>query len=140
MEIIYTASATAQGGRDGHVKTPDGILDLELRTPGAKIPEGSKATNPEQLFAAAYAGCYTGALNLAARLKRIRTGEISVTMSISLGKDEAGGFAIAASIEVTIPGVDDKTAQELVNDAENICPYSKATRNNITTEVKVFTA
>lgn len=137
METIYTASATATGGREGRVRTSDGVLDLELRTPGIKAGEGSKATNPEQLFAAGYAACYTGALNLAARLKRIETGEIAVTMQISLEKDEIKGYGISARIDVIIPGVDEKTAYELVDNANNICPYSKATRGNIRTDINV---
>lgn len=138
MEVIYTASATSVGGRNGRVKTSDGILDLELMTPGSKIQEDSQATNPEQLFAAGYAACFNGALKLAAQLKKIRTGETKITVNVSLGKDEKGGFIISAHISALIPGVDKGTAEELVDDAYNICPYSKATRNNIATTLSIL--
>lgn len=138
MEKIYTTAATSNGGREGRVRTEDGTIDLELKSPGAPGAEGY--ANPEMLFASGYAACFNGALNLAARLKRIRVGETTVTATVSLGKDGEDNFLLEARIEATVPGVDQKTADELVRDAHNICPYSRATRGNIEVELKALTA
>lgn len=137
MNILYTATATTVGGRDGHVKSSDGIIDMDLITPSVM---GGKdgATNPEQLFAAGYSACFNSALNMAARLRRIRTGEVSVTISVSLGKKEAGDLQLGAKIEARVPGVSREVAEELVEQAHTICPYSRATRNNIEVELKVI--
>lgn len=137
MEAIYTATATAQGGREGHVKSSDGIIDLDLHMPSAMGGKGN-ATNPEQLFAAGYAACYNGAFNLAAMRKRIKTGEVSVTVNVSIGKDESdGNFKIAAALDIKVPGVTQAEAEELAKDAHLICPYSKATSGNIETKTTV---
>ena len=114
---LYSISATATGGRDGHVKSEDGILDVDLKTPGAMGGQGG-ATNPEELFAAGYAACFNGALNLAARLKRITPSEPR-----------------AARIDANVPGVSQDVARELVEQAHGICPYSRATKGNIEVEL-----
>ena len=131
MDKIYSTSAVSVGGRDGHVKSADGIIDLDLRTPGT----GGKGTTPEDLFACGWAACFNGALNLAIRLNRVKTGEVSVKCTVTLGKTEAGNFQLAGEIEATVPGVDQETAQKLVEQAHTICPYSRATHGNI--EVKL---
>lgn len=131
MSVLYTASATAVGGRDGHVKSSDGLIDLDLVVPKEMGGKGGAATNPEQLFAAGYSACFNGALNLMALQRRIRTGEVSVKIEVSLNKDAEGKMDISAKIEATVPGVDQKTAQELVEAAHAFCPYSRATRGNI---------
>lgn len=138
MEKIYTIAATSKGGRDGKVWSEDHTIELELKSPGAAGSEGY--ANPEMLFASGYAACFNGALNLAARLKRIRVGETTVTATVSLGKDGEGNFQLGAVIEAVIPNVDQKTADELIRDAHNICPYSRATRGNIEVELKAVTA
>ena len=135
MEKLYTVSATSTGGRNGKVTTSDGILDLELKSPKEMGGPGG-ATNPEALFAAGYSACFNGALNLAARLKKVRVGETRVKISVTLGKDDRGNFRLGALIEATVPGVDPAKAEELVADAHNICPYSRATRGNIDLEIR----
>ncbi|MCD8102623.1 MAG: Ohr family peroxiredoxin [Alistipes sp.] len=136
MEIMYRAAATAQEGREGHVMSEDGIIDMNLRPPG-KDGDGP-ATNPEQLFAAGYSACFCGALNLAALRKHLRIEGIKVTVSVGIGKTEEEGFMLDVEITAHVPGVDMETALGLVEDAEGICPYSKATRGNVTTVVKTL--
>ncbi|MFP7286358.1 organic hydroperoxide resistance protein [Shouchella clausii] len=126
-DIVYTSSATAQGGREGHVKSDDATIDLDLVKPGSK-KEGS---NPEQLFAAGYASCFDGALNLMAE-KAKKEIDSTTTAHISLVKDPSdGGFQIGAELEVVVKGVSEEEARELVEKAHEFCPYSKATRGNI---------
>lgn len=134
MEKLYTVSATSLGGRNGNVKSEDGILDLALKSPKEMGGPGG-ATNPEELFAAGYSACFNGALNLAARLKRVRVGETVVKVTVTLGKDDQGNFRLGAVIDAEVPGVTPEVANELVEDAHNICPYSRATRGNIDVEV-----
>jgi Ohr subfamily peroxiredoxin len=128
---VYTAVATATGGRNGQVKSSDGVLDLEVRVP-KEMGGGSGAyTNPEQLFAAGYAACFDSALSLIARTEKIKTGITTVTAQIGIGKDEKGGFGLVVTLDVNIPGVDESVAQDLVNKAHQVCPYSNATRGNV---------
>lgn len=129
----YSVGATSLGGRSGKVWTDDHVIDLEMRSPGAPGSEGF--ANPEMLFAAGYAACFNSALKHGANLKRIRIGETEVRMTVRMGKDAEGNFQLAAVIDVKIPGVDQKTAEELAHDAHNICPYSRATRGNIEVEI-----
>ena len=140
MEAVYTATATAVGGRDGHVKSSDGVIDLDLKVPGAMGGQGGSYSNPEQLFAAGWAACFNGALNLMIMRKKVKaTANPSVKVDVSIGKDTDGGFGLKAHIEATIPGVDRKTAEELVHEAHGFCPYSKATRGNIEATVSAKT-
>jgi Ohr subfamily peroxiredoxin len=135
-EPIYTAEATSSGGgRDGRVRTSDGVLDVELKLPPALGGPGG-ATNPEQLFAAAYASCFHGALRLVARNKGVRIGDdATVEAAIDLGKD-ATRFAISATLTAHLPGLDQGQADELVAAAHEVCPYSKATRGNVEVQLK----
>lgn len=132
--VLFTSTATAKGGRDGHVKSNDGIIDLNLVNPaGGGSGEG---TNPEQLFAAGYSACYDGALNLIAS-KQKKEIDSTITADVSLLKDEAdGGFKIGVVLHVEIKGVSQEEAEELAKAAHDFCPYSKATRGNIDVEVK----
>lgn len=134
MDKIYEISATAVGGREGHVKSADGLIDLDMERPGA-IGGKSGATNPETLFAAGWAACFGSAVAFAARLAHLKAGEISVTVKITLGKTEEGNFQLAADIEATIPEVTAEEAAEIVAKAETICPYSRATKGNIEVHV-----
>ena len=135
-EAVYTAEATSSGGgRDGRVRTSDGVLDVELKLPPALGGPGG-ATNPEQLFAAAYASCFHGALRLVARNKGVRiSDDATVVAAIDLGKDDTS-FAIGATLTVHLPGLDQEQADELVAAAHQVCPYSKATRGNVPVELK----
>lgn len=131
--IIFTSVATAKNGRDGHVKSDDGLIDLELVNPTTE--KNATGSNPEQLFAAAYSACFDGALNMVAKKQRIPI-DSETTAKVSLCKDEVDkGFKIAAELHVSIEGVSPEQAEELVEAAHQVCPYSKATRGNI--EVKL---
>lgn len=135
MKTLYTTSVTAKGGRNGQVKSENGILDLEVRMPKALGGNSDEFTNPEMLFAAGYAACFDSALNLIISKSKIETGETSVTAQVSIGQNQDGGFGLAAELEVNIPGVSIEQAQELTEKAHQICPYSNATRSNM--EVKL---
>ncbi len=131
MKSLYTARATAQGGRQGNVRSDDGVLDFKVETPKEMGGKGGAFTNPEQLFAAGYAACFDSALNLVARTKKVRVKNTQVTAAVSIGEDGKGGFMLAVNLEVSIPDVDRETAQQLLEGAHEVCPYSNATRNNI---------
>jgi len=131
MVSLYTAKATAEGGRLGKVKSSDGTLDLALSMPKSLGgQEKENATNPEQLFAAGYAACFDSALNLVARQSRKRI-ESKVTAEVSIGKDLDGGFKLAVALFVAVKGISLEEAEDLVALAHTVCPYSKATKGNI---------
>lgn len=131
IEKIYTAKATVTGGRNGHVTSSDGVLDLEVRMPKEMGGSGGSYTNPEQLFAAGYAACFDSALNLVIRTMKVQTGTTKVTAEVSLGKNNAGGYGLSVKLQVLIPDTDKQVAQELMEKAHQVCPYSNATRGNI---------
>lgn len=135
IEKIYTASATASGGREGHVKSSDNVLDLQVRVPKEFGGPGGLYTNPEQLFAAGYAACFGSALNVVIENAKVKTDNTKVHSQVSIGKTPEGGFGLAVRLEVEIPGVEDALALELAEKAHQICPYSNATRGNILVEV-----
>ncbi|TXF90772.1 organic hydroperoxide resistance protein [Neolewinella aurantiaca] len=137
MKAMYTAEATATGGRNGHVKSDNGVLDLEVRMPKALGGANDDYANPEMLFAAGYAACFDSALNLVIKQSKVETGETSVNAKISIGKTDNGGFGLAAVLAVNVPGVSTEQAQELVEKAHQVCPYSNATRGNIDVELSV---
>ena len=137
MKPLFTASATAIGGREGRVTSTDGIIDLNVSMPGAKKAE--EATNPEQLFAAGYAACFGSALNLIIGKERIQTEGSSVTGHVTLNQSE-DGFFISVELEVEIKGVDQATAERLVEAAHQVCPYSKATRGNVDVKLTAIAA
>jgi len=133
METLYTAHASATGGRDGHARTDDGKVDVQLRLPKEMGGDG-KGTNPEQLFASGYSACYLGALGFVARQEKVTMPkDASVAADVSIGKIE-GGFGLGVVLTVTLPGIARDQAQMLVDKAHHVCPYSNATRGNI--EVK----
>ncbi|MFY4775418.1 organic hydroperoxide resistance protein [Metabacillus sp. RGM 3146] len=136
MKPVYTATATAIGGRGGKVQSSDNILDLSIEMPKALGGAGKEGTNPEQLFAAGYAACFDSALNLVARTKRIKIGQTAVTAHVTINKD-TDGFALSAVLEVNIPEVSKEEAESLVEQAHQVCPYSRATRGNMDVELKV---
>ncbi len=139
MSALYTATATAVGGRDGKVTSSDGIIDISLKTPKGLGGPGGDGTNPEQLFAAGYSACFDSALNLVIRTQRVKevTGT-SVTGDVSILKDAAdGGFKLEVTLNVSVQGVDADTAHKLVEAAHQVCPYSKATRGNIDVKLNI---
>ena len=127
-EIAYTTSAAAKGGRTGHVRSADGVIDLDLGKPGSTA---NPKANPETLFAAGYAACFQGALTARSAQRDIDASDSSVTATVSFGAASDGGFGLAVALEAGIPGVDKATTQELMELAHEACPYSKATRDNI---------
>jgi osmotically inducible protein OsmC len=134
LNIDYTAVAINTGGRKGHVKTDDGLLDFDVTMPKEIGGEGGK-TNPEQLFAAGYAACFGGALGAVAGKVSLRDSEIKA--KVHLGNYGPGSFGLAVDIEVKIPQASSlEEAQKLVDAAHQVCPYSKATRGNIEVNVK----
>ncbi|SEB17972.1 peroxiredoxin, Ohr subfamily [Thalassobacillus cyri] len=133
-DVLFTAHATAKGGRDGHVKSDDGMIDLNVVMPNEEKDE--KGTNPEQLFAAAYAACYDGALNLVAS-KEKKEIESTLKADVSLMKDpEDNGFKIGVVLNIEIKGVTQEEAESLAQSAHQVCPYSKATRGNVDVQLK----
>ena len=135
---MYTAVATSVGGRSGSVKSSDGVLNLEVRPPKEMGGPGGNYTNPEQLFAAGYSACFGSALSHVAIEKKLRIRPV-VTARVSIGQKPGGGFMLAVEMDVNLPGMDKKEAEELVNEAHQVCPYSNATRNNIDVTLKVTT-
>jgi osmotically inducible protein OsmC len=131
MKILYTAEATATGGRNGNVKSDNGVLNVEVRAPKAMGGVNDDYTNPEQLFAAGYAACFDSALNHTIRLEKIKTGETSVTAKVSIGPLDGGAFGLAVELAVNISDVSIEEAERLTERAHQVCPYSNATRNNI---------
>ena len=131
MKTLYTGKATASGGRSGNVKTDDGKINKSLSVPKGLGGEGGDGTNPEQLFGAAYAACYGSALELIAEKEGVDLGDFSVTASVSIGKSDEGDLDLSVVLDSYLPGVDVEKGEELVNKAHEVCPYSRATRDNI---------
>ncbi len=129
-KALYTASATAVGGRDGHVRSVDGQLDVDVRPP-VEMGGAGGGTNPEELFAAGYAACFQSALGVVARRQKVSVDGSTVTGKVTIGTTEGGAFGLAVELEVHIPDVDDATTTALVEAAHQVCPYSNATRGNI---------
>ena len=137
MNTLYTTTATATGdGRNGHVASADGILDLELKMPkGLGGPGGT--TNPEQLFAAGYASCFHSALKLVGREQGVDVTDTVVQARVSIGQTEEGAFQLAVTLSVTVPNATADVAREAVHAAHQVCPYSRATRGNIDVVLEV---
>jgi lipoyl-dependent peroxiredoxin len=130
-KVLYTAEASVTGGRaDGHGRTSDGALDVDLRPPPELGGPGS-GTNPEQLFAIGYAACFEGAIKTVARREKLEADDVSIESSVSLGPDDDRSFTIAVGLDVTLPQLDEDRAAEVVAEAHRVCPYSNATRGNI---------
>ena len=137
MKTLYTTKATATGGRNGQVKSENGIINLEVRHPKALGGANDDFANPEMLFAAGYAACFDSALNLVIKKENIQTGITSVTAQVSIGQTETGGFGLEAELHATIPGVTMEIAQSLIEKAHQVCPYSTATRGNMAVKLTV---
>jgi osmotically inducible protein OsmC len=137
MKILYTASATATGdGRNGHVRSSDGLIDTDVVTPVELGGKGG-ATNPEQLFAAGYSACFLNALRRVAQRAGADVDGAEVTADVGFGPGGEGTFALAVTLKVTMPRVDQARADELVAAAHRVCPYSNATRGNIDVNLEV---
>jgi lipoyl-dependent peroxiredoxin len=131
MNKIYTASVTAKGGRNGHVQSPDKLVDFDFRFPKAMGGADDNYLNPELLFAAGFSACFLSALTRVITQEKIKTGEAIVTAKVSLGKLDESRYGLAVDLEIVVPGIDNAKAVELAHKADDICPYSNATRGNI---------
>lgn len=139
-QALYTATATATGGRAGTAKSSDNALDVKLTTPKALGGDGAVGTNPEQLFAAGYSACFVGAMKaVAGRQKLALPAEVSITSEVSIGPmtGKAGAFGIAVAMSISVPGMDRAALETLVATAHEVCPYSNATRGNIEVSLTV---
>lgn len=134
-KTLYTATATAIGGRDGRAKSDDGKLEVAIAPP-RELGGNGAGTNPEQLFAAGYAACFGSALSHVAKLQKIQTGPVAVTAKVAIGPAGAG-FGLAVELSVDVPELDRATAESLVATAHQVCPYSNATRGNIAVDLKL---
>ena len=133
---LYTARATATGGRAGHARSEDGLLDVDLQPPREMGGPGG-ATNPEQLFAAGYAACFQSALGVVGRRAQVDTSNSQVEADVSIGPIHGGGYGLAVALRITIPGADPARARALAEAAHQVCPYSNATRGNIEVTIEV---
>ncbi|MDU4056234.1 MAG: organic hydroperoxide resistance protein [Pseudomonas oryzihabitans] len=131
MNILYTASATSTGGRDGRSISSDKVLDVQLSTPKELGGAGGAGTNPEQLFAAGYSACFIGALKFVGAKEKIAVpADVSVTAQVGIGPIPTG-FALDVELVISLPGLERAVAEELVEKAHQVCPYSNATRGNV---------
>jgi osmotically inducible protein OsmC len=132
IDVKYSTTAKATGGRDGHARSEDGRLDVNLSTPKELGGAGGEGSNPEQLFAAGYSACFIGALKVAGQQLKVKLpDDVAVTATVGIGPRSEGGFGITADLKVSLPGIEREEAQRLVDAAHQICPYSNATRGNV---------
>ena len=122
MKVLYTAEATATGGREGRVRSDDGALDADLAIPKELGGPGGRATNPEQLFAAGYAACFDNAMRLVARRMKVPIGEESVTAKVGTGPDGSGGYQLTVELHIRLPELDADVAQQIADAAHRVCP------------------
>lgn len=140
MPALYTAVATATGeGREGRTRSSDGLIDAQLAVP-TELGGPGGATNPEQLFAAGYAACFHSALKTVARRDKVTFTDSAVTAEVGIGPNEAGGFGLEITLHVELGGIDQATAERLVEAAHQTCPYSQATRGNVPVTLETVTA
>ncbi|SAL74596.1 organic hydroperoxide resistance protein [Caballeronia telluris] len=139
MSILYKATATSTGGRDGRAVSSDEQLDVKLSAPKELGGTGAAGTNPEQLFAAGYSACFLSAMKfVAGQQKRAIPADTTVAADVGVGPNNNGGFALDVELRITLPGMTAEEAQQLVDAAHQVCPYSNATRNNVEVRVKVI--
>jgi len=137
-KVVYTAHATATGGRNGYAKSSDGALDVKLTAPTEMGGSGAEGANPEQLFAAGYAACFIGAMQYVAQQQKIDLPEgLSIDAAVSIGPIPVG-FNIAVDMQIKMPGMDKSAAEAIVEAAHQVCPYSNATRNNIAVNLAII--
>jgi len=140
MEILYTAHATATGGREnGHSATDDGKVDVRLSTPREMGGSGGEGTNPEQLFAAGYSACFLGAMKFVARQDKITLpDDATITADVGIGqRDDGEGFGLKVTLTAHVPGLEAQTVKDLMDRAHVVCPYSHATRGNVEVSLNV---
>ena len=135
---LYTTKVTATGGRHGHIRSEDGLLDLKLALPRQLGGKGD-ATNPEQLFAGGYAACFENALLRVSREAGLKFADedVEITAEVGIRRNDSGNFVLSAALAITITGIDQKKAEDLVESAHKICPYSNAIRGNVDVKTTV---
>jgi lipoyl-dependent peroxiredoxin len=138
MSILYTATATSTGGRDGRAVSSDERLDVKLSAPKELGGTGAAGTNPEQLFAAGYSACFLSAMKfVAGQQKKTIPTDTTVTADVGVGPNDTGGFRLDIELRIALPGLAQDEAQALIDTAHKVCPYSNATRNNVDVRVKL---
>jgi osmotically inducible protein OsmC len=140
MNVLYTAEATATGGRDGHSKTSDGKVDVALSIPKELGGDSGPGTNPEQLFATGYSACFLGALRFVAGQAKTRIApDATVNAHVGIGKrDDGGGFGLEIELKIHVPELDQETVEKLVAQADIVCPYSHSIRGNVPVKLTVI--
>src|SRR5437870_4964638 len=131
LQILYTAEATAVGGREGHARTSDGRVEVDLDVPREMGGAGGPGTNPEQLFAVGYAACFQSAVLRFAAGRRLDLSDARLTARVGIGLVPSGGFGLVAALDLDAPRLSRATAVDLMSRAHEACPYSRATRGNI---------
>ncbi|MFC0349125.1 organic hydroperoxide resistance protein [Undibacterium danionis] len=138
MQVLYTARATATGGRDGRAVSDDQRLSVSLSTPKELGGAGGEGSNPEQLFAAGYSACFIGALKfVAAAAKQSLPADASIKGEVGIGPNGKGGFGLQVALNISLPGLERSVAEALVAKAHEVCPYSNATRGNIDVQLNL---
>lgn len=139
MKVLYTTQATATGGRDGKAATKDGSFSVTLATPKELGGGGGPGNNPEQLFAAGYSACFLGALKFVGGKEKVAIpADTTVTATVGIGpRDDGAGFGLDVALAVSLPGIDTAKAEDLVQKAHIVCPYSEATRANLDVRLSV---
>ncbi|MCU6793269.1 organic hydroperoxide resistance protein [Paenibacillus sp. WQ 127069] len=128
---LYTATVLVEGGRAGKVVSSDGALDMDLKVPQELGGPGGHGTNPEQLFAAGFAACFEGAMGVVLRKKKIKSEGTKITSRVTIGKDVNDDLVLSVFMDISIKGVETSVAKQIVEEAHDVCPYSRATRGNI---------
>jgi osmotically inducible protein OsmC len=140
MKTLYEATSTAEGGRSGYVKSDNSPIDFNLSVPKSMGGKGGDGANPEQLFGSAYAACFGGAIQAVAKSKGIDIDDENISVAAIIGFcQEEEGFFLEATLDCYIPGVNQETGEDLVEAAHEVCPFSKATRDNITVTLNLLT-
>ncbi|MCX2722435.1 organic hydroperoxide resistance protein [Roseibium salinum] len=138
VDVLYETRAKATGGRDGAAETLSGSFKVKLSTPEELGGAGGDGNNPEELFAAGYAACFIGAMKFVGGQEKIAVpADTAITSTVGIGPRSEGGFGLKVALEISLPGLDKATAEDLVAKAHQVCPYSNATRNNIDVKLTV---
>ncbi|RDK00164.1 organic hydroperoxide resistance protein [Paraburkholderia lacunae] len=138
MNVLYKASATSTGGRDGRAVSSDNVLDVKLAAPRELGGNGTVGTNPEQLFAAGYSACFLSAMKfVAGQHKQALPADTQVKAEVGIGPNDNGGFALDIDLLISLPGLAAEAAKELVDAAHHVCPYSNATRDNVAVRLQI---
>jgi Ohr subfamily peroxiredoxin len=138
MNVLYTAEATAWGGREGRAATSDGKVDVQMAIPKEMGGPGGDGTNPEQLFATGYAACFHSALKLVAARDKLDVSDSAITAKVGIGANDAGGFGLTVELIGELPGLSAEEGNALLARAHEVCPYSNATRGNVDVTLSLY--